>query len=472
MSAERSQADLRELQLFLARLGSAMNAVAEPVYSVQQRLTQIAAAYGARGARIGAYPTTLLITLGHGESATLELTTPLSSTPRLDQIAALHELIDDAEHARITPAEGLERLDEIRGMEPRFSTIESIGGYAVLTVGLCMILHPAPKDVANAAVFGALVGFLRLVTRKQPTLQILMPVLAAFCIAALTALSVKHDLADPGLRAMIAPLVVFLPGAALTTAVLELAAGEMIAGSSRLVWASVQLVLLAFGIIAGIEAVGVPTAAAFSSHDKLLGGWAPWVGVFIFAAGVVVAHSVPRRAIPGLLVVLYAAWIGQVVGNHLFGPFASGMVGAIVMTPVATVVSRIRGGLPVYATFLPGFWLLVPGALSLIGLTELAGNVHTASSQDFLSAVASIFAVALGVLLGTQLDEWLGTGYRQLARMEGRLRPSGDELQVVRGPVEPAASVGGDGDDVLDADAEAPGQVDPGLDREAHPRLE
>ena len=465
-------ANLPELQLFLARLGSAMNAAAEPVYSVQQVLTRIAAAYGAAGARIGAYPTTLLITLGSGEATTLELTTPLSSTPRLDQIGALHELIHDAEEARISPADGLDRIDEIRNMDPRFSTIESIGGYAVLTIGLCLILHPAPKDVANAAVFGALVGLLRHLTRRQPTLQILMPVLAAFSISALTALSVKHDLADPGLRAMIAPLIVFLPGAALTTAVLELAAGEMIAGSSRLVWASVQLLLLAFGIVAGIEAVGVPTATAFSSHDQLLGGWAPWVGVFVFAAGVVVANSVPRRAIPGLVLVLYSAWIGQQVGSHFFGPFASGMIGAIVMTPVATVVSRIRGGLPVYAAFLPGFWLLVPGALSLIGLTELAGNVDKVGSGDFLDAVASIFAVALGVLLGTQLDDWLGTGYRRFARLEGRLRPSGDGLQLVRRPVETPTTVIRDGDDVLDPDAEVAGEVDPGLDREAHPRLE
>ncbi len=34
---------------------------------------------------------------------------------------------------------------------------------------------------------------------------------------------------------MVASLVVFLPGAALTTAILELAAGQMISGSSRLV---------------------------------------------------------------------------------------------------------------------------------------------------------------------------------------------------------------------------------------------
>ena len=71
-------------------------------------------------------------------------------------------------------------------------------------------------------------------------------------MAALSALAVKYDVTDPGLRAMIAALVVFIPGVALTTAFLELTEGQMVAGSSRLVWGGTQLGLLAFGIVAGV----------------------------------------------------------------------------------------------------------------------------------------------------------------------------------------------------------------------------
>lgn len=404
--------DRFELQAFIVRLGAAMNAAGEPVYSVQHTLSRIAAAYGVTKARINAYPTSLFVTLGRGESATLELTTPLSSVPRLDQISALHELIAEAEAGEIAPADGLERINHIRDMPDRFGPYASIAGYSVLTVGLCLILHPAWKDVAVAAAFGALVGVLRHVTRHLPTLQVLLPVIAAFCIAGSTALLVKHNWADPGLRSMIASLVVFLPGAALTTAILELTAGDMVAGASRLVWAGLQLVLLSFGIIAGIEASGVAAQSAFSSHSQLLGDWAAWLGVLIFAVGVIVSHQVPPRASWALVVVLYSAWIGQVIGNHLIGGYASGLIGAIVMTPVATIVARFKSALPVYAMFLPGFWLLVPGALSLIGLTAVASNTNVTDASDFLTAAGSIVAVAVGVLLGTQLTEWMGLGYR------------------------------------------------------------
>jgi uncharacterized membrane protein YjjB (DUF3815 family) len=201
----------------------------------------------------------------------------------------------------------------------------------------------------------------------------------------------------------------------LTTAVLELAAGQMVSGASRLVSGGVQLALLAFGILAGIEAVGIPRSRVLFGNEELLGEWTRWVGVLVFAIGVVVADSAPSRSFPSLLVVLYTAWGGQVVANALFGGYVSGLVGATAMTLVAFAMERFPSAMPAHASFLPGFWLLVPGSLGLIGLTRLAGG---AGGQELVSTIGSIFAVALGVLVGTQLLTW--------ARVTGRIRGSSE----------------------------------------------
>ena len=415
-----SEVEPDELRAFLVRLGAALNAIGEPVYSIQERLERVAAANGVSGARISAFPTSLFTSLGDGKPATIEPTSPLDATARLDQIAALDRLGDDAEKKAVPPADGLRRLDEIRSLPPRFGPVLSTAGYAVITVGIALILHPAARDIAAAAAFGTIVGILRQLSQGRRTLQVLMPVVAAFCISALTALAVEHGLADPGLSAMIASLIVFVPGAALTTAVLELSAGEMIAGSSRLVWAGMHLGLLAFGILAGVEAVGIPSQRAFSSTDPLLGPWAAWLGVLVYAVGTFVSHSAPRGSFWGLLIVLGAAWVGQIAGNELFGAYASGLVGGLVMTAVAALVSRLPSGMPVYASFLPGFWLLVPGSLSLIGLTQIAAGTDGALNET-IAAGGSIVSVALGVLCGTQLTQWAAT--RRSAPRRGTAQP-------------------------------------------------
>lgn len=399
-----------DLQAFVIQLGAALNAAGEPCYSVQDRLTEVARAYGASSVRVSAFPTFLMVTMGLGQPATLELTTAGAGTARLDQIAELDRLLAAAQQGAVEPAAGLRRLEEIRELRSRFGHVRGILGYSVLSVGLCLILHPPARDVVAASVFGALVGLLRSVGRDQSAVQFLMPIIAAFSVSALSALAVHHGVSDPSLRAVVAALVVFLPGAALTTAVLELTAGQTVSGSSRLVAGAMQLALLAFGILAGIEAVGVSSARVFAGSPELLGRWAPWLGVLVFAVGVTVANSAPARSFPGLLVVLYAAWIGQLIGNSLFGGYVSALVGAAVMTPVAFSISRLPSAMPPLASFLPGFWLLVPGALGLIGFTELAGT-GGAATDDLVATVVSIFAVAIGVLCGNLvLASVLGTG--------------------------------------------------------------
>jgi uncharacterized membrane protein YjjP (DUF1212 family) len=428
----RGNDDLGELQTFVVQLGAAMTAAGEPVYAVQQRLARVAQAYGAHAARISAFPTYLMVSMGRGEPATLELTVPLATESRLDQIAALEHLAREAERGEVRPVDGLRRLDEIRELRHRFGPVQSVLGYSVLTLGLCLILHPALRDVAAAAVFGALVGLLRSVGKNQSSWQVVMPVAAAFSVSALSAFAVKQDLAGPGLRAMVASLVVFLPGAALTTAVLELAAGQMVSGSSRLVSGVVQLAMLSFGILAGIEMVGVPSSHVLTESATSLGGWAPWLGVLVFAVGVRVAHSAPRGSMPALLVVLYAAWTAQFVANSIFGGYVSAFVGAVVMTAAAFWVSRLPSSMPPHASFLPGFWLLVPGALGLIGLTEWAGDPTAAGTQDLLATTITIFAVAVGVLCGTLLLEGGSATGRYVDAMSRSAAARGHWLQRIR----------------------------------------
>jgi uncharacterized membrane protein YjjP (DUF1212 family) len=406
-----------ELLTFLVGLGAAMNTGGQPVYVVQDRLTKVARAYGADEATVSAFPTYLMVTTGRGEPAVVELTTR-SGPPRLDQVAALDRLSKEAENGSLELEEGRRRLEEIRAMPPRFGPYLSVAGYALVAMGICLVLHPAPLEVLAAALLGALVGILRSAVRGQPTLQIMTPVIAAFAVSALSAFAVESDISQLGMRPMVAALVVFLPGAALTNSVLELAAGEMISGASRLVSGVVQLALLAFGILAGIEAVGIPTTSILFGTEELLGEWSIWVGVLVFALGVVVADSAPRGALPTLILVLFAAFVAQVLTNAWLGGYVAALIGATVMTVTAFVMERFSPAMPAYASFLPGFWLLVPGALGLIGLTRLAGG---GGGGELFVTIGSIFAVALGVLCGTQLLAWAVVSRRWFGKASGSI---------------------------------------------------
>ncbi len=202
----------------------------------------------------------------------------------------------------------------------------------------------------------------------------------------------------------IPPLVTFLPGALLTMATVDLAMGETITGASRFVAGLLQLALLAIGIVVGAELVGDPHSGpvAGASADTL-GSWAPWLGVLIFGIGVYVHNCAPKGSLGWLLVVLFTAWTGQLAGERILDPTLSGFVGAAVMVPVAHLVARAPTAPPAHVMFLPAFWLLVPGAIGLIGITEIFGDNAHVGTENFVSALVSIPAIALGILVGTMI---------------------------------------------------------------------
>ncbi|GAA4600619.1 uncharacterized membrane protein YjjP (DUF1212 family)/uncharacterized membrane protein YjjB (DUF3815 family) [Actinoplanes octamycinicus] len=397
-------ADEQDLQQFLLFLGSALTAAGEAVNQIEEHLLKVAAVYGAPQARVSVLPTYLVVALEPGRPATLEPTRQLRGGLRLDQTAAVFDLLRAAQQGKLPPALGSRQVLAAVEMPPRFGPATRVTGHAVLIVGICLILAPTWGDIALSAVFGVLVGILRLVGARWASAQMIMPVIAAFAVSAVTFWLAGSGWAEADLRAMVAPLVTFLPGAMLTMGVVELSAYEMITGSSRLVAGALQLLLLAFGIIGAAHVAGVPAPAAPTDvAANTVGWWAPWAGVLIVGIGNYLLHAGPRRSFWWLLLVLYSGFAAQFLGNLVLGGYLSGFVGALALTVVAYLVERRPSGPPALVCFLPGFWLLVPGALTLIGVTEYLGQDTVRGIQDLIGSVGTMVSIALGVLCGHPL---------------------------------------------------------------------
>lgn len=140
--------------------------------------------------------------------------------------------------------------------------------------------------------------------------------------------------------------------------------------------------------------------------------WAALAGVLLFAVGNFLHFSAPRRTFGWVLLALVVAYAGQTFGEIVAGATISGFIGALAVAPVVLWVSSLRHGAPSQLTFLPAFWLLVPGAAGLVGLTEAVGTDRGA--EDFAAALTSVMSIALGVLLGTALYRAVHRGAEEL----------------------------------------------------------
>ncbi len=245
-----------------------------------------------------------------------------------------------------------------------------------------------------------LVGAALLVSERVPSRYgALITVGMALAVSLVVFLLLDAGFGPRILAALIAPLVVLLPGTLLTTAVLELSTGQMISGAGRLAAGGMQLVLLAAGILMAGALVGVPDFD-FAEHPEALGPFAPWIAVAVFGVGIAVHQCAPPRSIPWILLVLYVAYGAQVIGDVFLGGVLSAFVGAVVVIPVTALVAGQPSGPAALVSFVPAFWLLVPGALGLLGVADVLGG-DTGGTNSLVATISTMVAIALGVLAGS-----------------------------------------------------------------------
>jgi uncharacterized membrane protein YjjP (DUF1212 family) len=396
-------------------MGAALTQSGDAVSLIQERLRRTAGAYGYDHAHVSVFPTMLTVALDDGDGAGIRTIDSVREL-RLDQASEVIAVARRAEVAALTPPDALRELERILREPARFGPVAFVASHAVLTIGIGLLIHPAAVELWVYAGLGILVGAMKAWAARFATGGYLLAVVAAALVSAIAFLAQGGDDAA-SLRLTIPPLVTFLPGALLTMAMVDLAWGETVTGASRFIAGLLQLALLAIGIIIGAELVGDPASGpvAGGSADTL-GSWAPWVGVLIFGIGVFVHDCAPRGSLGWLLVVLFAAFGGQLVGELIVGSTLSGFVGAAVMVPVAHVVAHARSAPPAHVMFLPAFWMLVPGAIGLIGITEIVGENAEAGTTNLARALVSIPSVALGILVGTMV-------VRGISMLRPRQRP-------------------------------------------------
>ncbi len=423
-------ADVGLLLEFMYRFGQAMLACGEQTAKVELVLRRIASAYGMRRSRVVVFPTALFISVHVGEDERVTLAEGPTQGLRLDQIADVYELGDLAQRGEIQPRDGIDRLAGILKKPTRFGAVGIIVGHIILTVGLAFVLDSSTVNVIATAILGAVIGVVKALNRDRTILAVPVPVLSATLVSSLVFLGIKYGLPMDPRCSLIPPLVSFLPGALLTLGMVELAYGDMVSGSSRLMTGFIQLVLLAFGLAAGAALVGYsPENLVDTSGSVNATGWAllaPWAGVIVFGVGAYLHFSAPRDSLLWMLFVLLVVFAIQQLSYQWTGnAAASGFFAMLVVTPLGYLIQLKFNGPPAMVTFLPSFWLLVPGVMGLMSVTQLLSD-RAAGIDGLINSVFSLASIALGTLVGASLYKWLterfGWWQLQIGRVETYFR--------------------------------------------------
>ena len=397
----------------LAVLGAAMVGTGQAVHEVEEELRLVALRMGYADAQIGVQPTGLTVALAPGETATYH---SISDTLGLDQADEVRQLLHLLLIRRLDPAEALQQLTELSSRPPRYPTWLVGFGWVGFSVGIGLILQPDPMSLAINAVCALIVWVLVLISQRIAFVRKVLPTLAAFAVASLVFAADRFDMLDAPLRTILAPLAILLPGSALVTGISELAAGAMVAGVSRIGYGFVRLLLFAAGIVAAATLFQVPTGDLNDIRVNTLGIWSAPIGLLLIGVGVSLMQGVKERLMLWITLNVAVSFLAQTVGQGLGGASLGGFLGAGAATLGASLIEMVRPKLTRMVVFLPAFYLLVPGSLGLVSVTQLSVDTGGLAATGFAIAQL-IVAITLGLLFGAAAAQSIRGAWRRARRL-------------------------------------------------------
>lgn len=391
--------DNDEMATLIAEVGTALNRSSYPVPRITQVLDDVCRAYDADvTAQVFA---NYLIVLDRDANRVQIANT--GTAYRFDQIADTEAAVHRIRSGGVPVDEAIAELRSIADSPMPVGAILRIVGYALMALGFAFCFRMSPAATLAAVVVSLPLAAIAVWGNIRGTTAALMPVLLTFLSTlAITLWAVHGGLEDP-VRLAVIPVVTLIPGASLATGLIEITAGDMVAGASRLAYALVILVSMAFGLALAIDVVGVSSSDLQDVTSSQAPAWVLALAAPVFAIGAMLYFSAPRRLWFWVLALAVGTfWLNDALTSAISSPFAGGVAVGVALLVAWAINAHVPSRPSVLAMFLPAFWLMVPGSMGFVAVSGVVTADHQLGSLGS-NAGLSLLAMATSMMIASVL---------------------------------------------------------------------
>lgn len=322
--------------------------------------------------------------------------------PNLRKLALLNEIFDDLQGGKITLDAATALLRSLDDRCPPPPAIATIFALIAIATGVCVLLGGGTHELFVSAIIGLCTGILSFFTTRNATMDRLFTFVAAFAATMIVALY-SHFIGPVNLYiAIVAGVVVLLPGYSLTLALHELANNDLIAGTARLGRVLAILLALGCGAILGFAAAGGTLLQAGNVHAHPFGAGYVAAAILFLSIGLSIELDARLRDYPWVLLASFVAMGTQVYFNltpaHQVTPFVAALVCGLVANGAARYLR-----IPQPIMQIPALHVLVPGALSYQSVLWIAAKNYGDAATLATNAVLSAILIVAGLLLSQLL---------------------------------------------------------------------
>lgn len=371
---------------FLLSLAAGLHAHGTSTQQIEDALNETSSRLGII-AQFFVTPTSLFAAFGPQISQRTYLMRVEPGDTDLGRLARLDAVVVEVLAGRMTPAEGAAEIGRIGQSSPPYGTLATTIAFAAASAAACRFLGGALPEIGVATVLGLLTGVLAIFGNRIRAVQRVFTPLASFLAAGLAAAGGVWIGGYSTSIAMLAGLIALLPGMMLTTAMAELAANHLSAGTARLSGAFIVFIGMGVGVAFGQRvAVGI-VGEAVAVAPVPLTAWTLWAALAVAALSFAVLLKALPRDIPWILVGGVVGFLGSRAGNLLLGPEFGVFLGALSIAVGSNLLARYTNR-PAAVTLVPSTLLLVPGSVGFRSVTALL-------EQEVIAGVDTLFQMLL-----------------------------------------------------------------------------
>ncbi|MBF0362974.1 MAG: threonine/serine exporter family protein [Oligoflexia bacterium] len=407
--------------LFIAKLGRALHAYGSNAHKIESILQIVSHNLGLE-AQFFSTPTSLIgsFKFSDQEYGVLERCAP--GSVHLERICLINDVADDVASGDIDAKEGIKRLDAIEVQVERYSRWIMLFIFGLASLSVSIVLGAKGFDLIPSFVIGLIVGTITLLSDRIKKLSHLSDIICAFFGALIAGISHHFFPSISPEIVLLAGLIYLMPGLSITVATVELATQNYVAGSARLVGASMSLLKIFIGVIGGTGVIsfyfpGVTSLTSLSIHsfhsfptllklstalEQSLPDWSQWVSIFLSAICFTILFRAHIRDMLWIIITAFTVSIAYKIGNFYGGVQLAAFIGALVVSSGSNLFARIMKR-PVSIIQFPGILFLVPGLVSYRSLNLIANKDVITGVQGAVSVGIIAMIIVGGLLCGNIL---------------------------------------------------------------------
>ena len=386
---------------FTEKLGRALHRHGAPAHRLEGVLQLLSSMLGLR-AEFFSTPSAIFYAYDlPGERSVAHLQRVYGQDLDLGKLSRLDRLFNDVLFGKVALADAPARLDAIEAEPPTYPGWLTWLAFAATSFAAARIFDGGLPEMLLAAVAGAMLGALHQLARVSEPIGRLFEPLGAMLVAATTYLAASALGAAPDL-ALLAGLVILVPGFSLTIGATELAMKHPVSGVGRLAGAMMSVLFLGMGVLFGraLALWLMPEAGDALTRETVvaLAGWTEPAVLLLAGMSLGVLFRAAPRDLPFCTAAVFVPWIGYQFGFDRLGREAAVFLGALAAGVFSNVYARWLDR-PSLVVRLPGILILVPGVTSFLSVTALLEDDPLTGVETMFRVAAAAIALVTGFLV-------------------------------------------------------------------------